>query len=87
MSFLVIGIVEGAADQPLDREKGLFRIGDRLTLGRLADETLAIIGEGDDRGRRARAFRVLDNLGGRAFHDRHAGIGGAEVDADDFSHL
>ena len=81
------GIVVGAADQALDREKGLFRIGDRLALGRLAGETLAIIGKGDDRRCRARAFGVFDDLGRGAFHHRDAGIGGAEIDAYDFSHF
>ena len=62
MSFLVIGIVEGAADQALDGEEGALRVGDRLALGRLADEALAVVREGDDGRRGARAFRVLDDL-------------------------
>ena len=79
-------IVEAAADQPLDGEEGEFGIGDALALGGLADQALAVRGEGDDGGRGARAFRILDDLGGRALHDRDAGIGGAQVDADYFSH-
>ena len=39
-------IVECPADQPLDREKSPFGIGDTLTLGRLAAKTLPVIGEG-----------------------------------------
>ena len=35
-------IVVAAADQALDREEGVFRIGDRLALGRLADQPLAV---------------------------------------------
>ena len=38
-------------------------------------------------GRGARAFRILDDLGGLAFHDGDAGIGRAEIDADNFSHV
>ena len=79
-------IVERAADQALDREEGALRIGHGLALGRLADEALAVVGEGDDRGRGARALGILDDLGRRPFHDGDAGIGRAEVDADDFSH-
>ena len=79
-------VVEGAADQALDREEGALGIGDGLALGRLADEALAVVGEGDDRRRGARALGILDDLGRRAFHDRDAGIGRAQVDADDFSH-
>ncbi len=80
-------VVVAPSDQALDREDGLFRVGDRLAFRRLADETLAIVREGDDRRRGARALRVLDDLGGCAFHDGDAGIGRAEVDADDLSHV
>ena len=86
MSFLRHRVVEAAADQALDREEGALGVGHRLALGGLADQALAVVGERDDRGRRARAFRILDDLGRRAFHDGDAGVGGAEVDADDFSH-
>src|SRR5439155_24559571 len=37
------GVVVAPADQALDREDGLLGIGDRLALGRLADEALAIV--------------------------------------------
>ena len=55
-------VVVATADQALDRKDGLFRIGDRLALGRLADEALAVVGERDDRRRGAHAFRVLDDF-------------------------
>src|SRR3546814_731667 len=80
------GIVEAAADQALDREHGVVRIGDRLALGRLADQALTILGERDHRRRRARAFGIFDNLGLDAFHHRNAAIGGAQIDSDNFSH-
>ena len=79
-------VVVAPADQALDREDGAFGIGDRLALGRLADEPLAVVGEGDDRGRGAHALRVLDDLRRLAFHHGDARIGGAEVDADDLAH-
>ena len=80
-------VVVAASDQALDREEGAFRVGHRLALGRLADEPLAVVGEGDDRRRRARPFGVLDDLRGLAVHDRDARIGRAEVDTDNFSHF
>ncbi len=80
------GIVEAAADEPLDRKEREFRIGDGLPLGGLAGQSLAVGGEGDDGWRGARAFRILDDFGGRTLHDRHARIGRAEVDAYDFTH-
>ena len=80
-------VFERAADQALDGEEGALGIGDRLALGGLADEALAVVGEGDDGRRRARALGILDDLRRRAFHDRDAGIGRSQVNADDFSHV
>ena len=79
-------VVVAPADQALDREDGALGIGDRLALGRLADQPLAVVGEGDDRRRGAHALGVLDDLRRLAFHHGDAGIGGAEVDADDLAH-
>src|SRR5262249_27683033 len=80
-------VVPAPADQALDGEECIFRIGDRLALGRLADELFVIAVEGDDRGRGASPFRVLDDLRLLTFHDGDAGIGRSEVDPDDFCHL
>ena len=80
-------IVEAAADQALHREHGIVGIGDRLALRRLADQPLAVLGEGDDRRRRARAFRIFDNLGLPALHDGDRAVGGAEIDADHSCHV
>src|SRR5208337_486294 len=79
-------VFKGAADQPLDGEKSALGIGDALTLGWLADEALAIIREGDNGRRGARALRVFDYFRSRSLHDRHAGIGGAKIDSYDFAH-
>ena len=79
-------IVVTAADQALDRENGVITIGNRLALGRLADQPLTILGEGDDRRRGARPFRIFDDLGLAAVHHGHAAVGGAKVDTDDFTH-
>src|SRR5699024_4047396 len=45
-----------------------------------------VIRVGDDGRRGARALGILDHLGLAAFHDGHAAVGGAEVDADDLGH-
>jgi hypothetical protein len=78
--------VELAADQALDGEQGVFRVGDGLAFGRRADEDLAVFLVGDDRRRGTSAFGIFDDLRLTAFHDRHAGVGGAQVDTDDFAH-
>ncbi len=83
MDFL---LVELAADQTLDREQRVLRIGDRLAFGRSAHQDFAVLLIGDDGGRGACALGVFDNLGLAVFHDRNAGIGGAEIDADNFAH-
>jgi hypothetical protein len=57
-----LGVGGAAADQALDGENGVRGVGDGLTLGGLADQTLAV-GEADDRGRGARAFAFSMTLG------------------------
>src|SRR5690606_32941782 len=76
-----------ATDQALDRKQGVVRVGNGLALCALADEDLLVFGEGDDGRRGAITFRVLDNLGLSALLDRNAGVGCAEVDADDSAHV
>src|SRR5690606_23556527 len=56
-------------------------------LGRLADQPLAVLGEGDHRRGGAGALGVLDDLGLLAFHDGNAGVRRAEVDADNLAHV
>ena len=79
-------LAETAADQALDREQGVARVGDRLALGRLADGDFTVLQEGDDRGRGPVAFAVLNHPGLATLHNRHAGVGGAQVDTDDIAH-
>ena len=77
-----------AAHEALDREDGLLGVGDRLPLGDLADQPLAVLGERHDRRGGAAAFGVGDDDGVAAFHDRDDGVGRAEVDSDDLgSHV
>src|SRR3546814_6655722 len=75
------------SDKALHREDGVVGIGDGLALGGLADQPLAVLGEGNDGRRRARAFRVLDHLRLAAFHDSNAAVCGAEIDTDNFCHM
>jgi hypothetical protein len=78
---------EAAPDEPLHRIDGVLRVGDRLAFRGRADEDLAVLHVRDDRGRRARALGVLDDLRLAAFHDGDAAVGRAEVDADDLGHV
>ena len=56
-------------------------------LARDGHETFAVVREGDDRRGGARPLGVLDDFGRCALHDGDAGIGRAEVDANDLSHV
>ncbi|AER56389.1 putative NAD-specific glutamate dehydrogenase [Pseudoxanthomonas spadix BD-a59] len=84
--LLDFGVGELAPDQALDRIEGVLGVGDRLALGRGAHQHFAVLGIGDDGRRGAVAFGIFDDAGLAAFHDRHARVGRAEVDADDLAH-
>ena len=81
---LVLHLAHPAAHEALDREDGVLRVGDGLALGDLADESLAVLREADDRGRGAPAFGVRDDDRIAAFHDRDDGVRRPEIDANDF---
>ena len=87
--LLVLGqirVILPATDQALDAKDGVFRVGDGLTFGRLADKAF-IVCESDDRGGGAGPFRVFDHAGLATIHDGDAGVGGSEVNTDDFGHF
>ena len=69
-------IICAATDQALDGEDGVGRVGHRLALGGLANQTL-VLGEADDRGRGARAFGIFNDTGLAAIHDGDARVGGS----------
>ncbi len=79
-------IVVTAANEALDGEDGLFRICHCLALGRLTDEALAIVSEGDDGRGRPHALGILDHFRRFAVHHGDARIRGAEIDPNDLSH-
>ena len=58
----------------------------REALTKLANEHLVVFRERDNRRRRAIAFAVFDDLGRIAFHHCYAGVGGTQVDTDNFTH-
>ena len=84
---LVAHLLISAPHETLDRVDRVLGVGDHLVLGRLADHALALGRKADDGGSRALALGVGDDDGLPALHDRHAGIGGAEIDSDYPSHI
>ena len=78
---------ELASDQPLDTEDRVFRIGNRLSFCNLPDQPLSALGHGNNRGGCAPSFRVGDDFGIAPLHDRHARVGGAEINTDNFTHF
>ena len=83
---LVADFVEAAAHEALDGEDGVLRVGDGLALGDLADQPLAALGEADDGGGGARTLFIGNDFGLAAFKDGDAGVGGTEIDSDNFCH-
>ena len=76
----------GGAHLTLDRGDGILGVGDGLTLCDLADQTLAGLGEADDRRGGAGALGVRDDDRLAAFHNSDAAIGSTKVNTDDFAH-
>ncbi len=70
----------------LDRADGALGVGDRLTLGDLADQHFAGLGEADDRRGRATAFGVGDDDGLARLQDADHRVGGSQVDSDCLCH-
>ena len=58
------GIFVPAADQPLDGEEGVDRVGDGLPLRRDADQFLAVVREGDNGRRGVQSLGVLEHARG-----------------------
>ena len=76
----------GGAHLTLDRGDGILGVGDGLTLCDLTDQTLAGLGEADDRRGGAGALGVRDDNGLAAFHDSDAAIGSTKVNTDNLTH-
>ena len=70
----------------LDGSDGALRIGDGLALCDLADQTLAGLGEADDRRGGAGAFGVRDDDRLAAFHNGDAAVGSTKVNANNLTH-
>ena len=68
---------EFATNQALNCVQGVAGVGNRLALGRCTDQDLTVFLVRNDGGRGARAFSVLNDLSGVAFHDGHTAVGGA----------
>jgi hypothetical protein len=81
-----VGRLPVGAHVALDGADGPVRVRDRLALRDLADEHLAVLGEGDDGRRRATALGVGDDDGLTALEGADDAVGGAEVDADGLCH-
>ena len=87
LAALDLGVVPATTHEALDRVDGVGRVGHGLALGQLADESLAGLGEGDDRRDRPAALSRCDDGRLAALHDGNDGVRRAEVDADDLAHV
>ena len=82
--------VDGAAaicaHVSLDGRNCIVCICNCLTLCGLTDQSLAVLGESDDRRCGPCAFLVRDDSGLAAFHDCHAAVCCSKVDSDNLAH-
>ncbi|ELY45967.1 NAD-specific glutamate dehydrogenase [Natronorubrum tibetense GA33] len=72
------------ADVAFDRGDRLFGVLNRLILRRFADESLVVVGKGDDGGCRPFAFGVDDDLRIATFHHRERAVRRPKVDSENF---
>src|SRR2546427_11719601 len=84
---LSLHFVKAAAHESLDGVNRVFRVGDRLPLGHLPDQTLAGFRKPHHRGGRPSPFRVCDDGRLTAFHYCDDGVGCSKVDANNLTHL
>src|ERR1700677_702454 len=83
---LFLHLVEAASHEPLDGENRVLRVGDGLALCDLADQSFSRLGDPNDRWGRPSAFFVRDHFGLATLHDRHARIGGSQVNSNNLGH-
>ena len=79
-------VLEATADEALDRVEGIGRVGDSLAFGGLTDQYFVAAAKSHDGRRGAVTFAVFDDTRFTAFHDRDAGVGGPQVNSDNFAH-
>ncbi len=80
------GLLELATDETLDGRDGGLGVGDCLVLGCLADDTLAILAECDDRRRGAVTLGVDDDRGLATLENRYTRVRGAKVNTNNLAH-
>ena len=79
--LLAAALVVLAAHETFDRENGVLRVGDGLTLGGLAHKALTALGEGNHGRGGTGTFGVFQNYRLPTFHDGHAGVGRSQIDS------
>ena len=84
--FLYFFVFKFAANQAFYRINGVFSVGNRLALGGRAHQDFAAVQIGNHGRGGACAFGVFDYFGLAAFRDGQTGIGGTQINTDDFCH-
>ena len=77
----------GAPHEAFDGKHRVGGVGDGLTLGQLAHQTLSVLGESDYGRRCAAALGVGDDDGFSTLNHCDAGVGGTQIYSDYFSHF
>ena len=85
--FFAADFAAAAADETLDGVDRAFGVEHLLIAGGFADDRLAVVEERDHRGHELLAVGRADDLRTAVTVHRDDGVGGAEIDSDDFGHL
>lgn len=64
-------------DLPLSGEEGVFRVDDGLSLGGLTDQSLTILGEGNNGRGGSATFGVFNDSRSLSLHDGDTRVGGS----------
>ena len=83
---LFADLVIAPSHEALDRINRVLRIGNGLPLGDLPHQPFAGLGEPNDRRGGPATLFIRYNFRLATLHNRHAGVGGAEVDSNNLSH-
>ncbi len=80
-------IFEAAADQTLDGEQRVLRVGNSLTLSRLADQDFTVIGVSNDGRSCTIAFGVFNHASVVTIQNGNTRVGRTQVNTDDSTHF
>mmetsp|Transcript_117795 Transcript_117795/g.231125 ORF Transcript_117795/g.231125 Transcript_117795/m.231125 type:complete len:115 (+) Transcript_117795:1655-1999(+) len=82
LNLFDFGIIVPTANETFDRIKRVGRVGDSLSACGHSDQSLVVIGKGNDGWCSAGTLRVFNNTGIASFHDCHTRVGCSQINSN-----